>query len=116
LAHRFGAEQAIAQMGIAADIVGADSHLLPPDLADRAHASWPRHDVGYALAEVIARQVEDNPLKGPPLTFPDHLHQLMYRTQPPATWFGLVRAAGWNDQLNATRMAEVPPPHRNASN
>jgi hypothetical protein len=110
LAHRFGAEQAIAQMGISADIVGADSHLLPPDFADRAHASWPRHAVGYALAEVIARQVEDNPLKGPPLTFPDHLHQLMYRTQPPATWFDLVRAAGWDDQPNATRMAEVPPP------
>ena len=98
------------------DLAAAETRRALRDFADRAHASWPRHAVGYALAEVIARQVEDNPLKGPPLTFPDHLHQLMYRTQPPATWFDLVRAAGWDDQPNATRMAEVPPPpHINAS-
>src|SRR6202008_859021 len=28
LAHRFGAKQAVAQMGIAADIIGADRHML----------------------------------------------------------------------------------------
>jgi hypothetical protein len=98
LAHKFGAEQAIAQMGIGADIVGTDRHLLPPGFADRVHASWPRLDVGYALAEVIARHIERNPAKGPPLTFPGHLHQLMYPATPPVTWFDVVRAAGWNDQ------------------
>jgi HD domain len=98
LAHKFGAEQAIAQLGIGADIVGTDRHLLPPGFADRVHASWPRLDVGYALAEVIARHVEHNPAKGPPLTFPGHLHQLMYPATPPVTWFDVVRAAGWNDQ------------------
>jgi hypothetical protein len=98
LAHKFGAEQAITQMGIGTDIVGTDRQLLPAGFADRVHASWPRHDLGYALAEVIARQVEHNPTKGPPLTFPDHLHQLMYPTTAPVTWFDVVRAAGWNDQ------------------
>jgi hypothetical protein len=97
-AHKFGAEQAIAQMGIGADIVGVDREMLRPGFAERVHASWPRHDLGYALADVIARQVEANPVKGPPLTFPGHLHQLIYATTPPVTWFDLVRFAGWNDQ------------------
>jgi hypothetical protein len=98
LAHRFGAEQAIAQMGISTDIIGLDRQLLPPGFADRVHASWPRHDVGYALAELIADQVEANPVKGPPLTFPGHVHQLMYPTTPAVTWIDVVRTAGWNDQ------------------
>jgi hypothetical protein len=50
------------------------------------------------LAELIADQVEANPQKGPPLTFPGHLHQLMYPTTPAVTWFDVVGAAGWNDQ------------------
>jgi HD domain len=110
LAHRFGAEQAIAQMGISADIIGLDRHLLPPGFADRVHASWPRHDLGYALAELIADQVEANPAKGPPLTFPGHIHQLMYPTTPAVTWFDVVRSAGWNDQPSADRSAESSAP------
>src|SRR5258705_9931886 len=39
LAHKFGAEQAITPMGIAADIVGADIHRLPSGFPDRVHAS-----------------------------------------------------------------------------
>jgi HD superfamily phosphodiesterase len=109
LAHRFGAVQAVAQMGISADIVGADREMLPTGFADRVHASLPRHDLGYALAELIARQVEDNPEKGNPMTYPGHLHQLIYRTSP-VTWFDVVRAAGWNDQPSADRSAETSPP------
>jgi hypothetical protein len=101
LAHKFGPEQAVAQMGIAADIIGLDRQMLPTGFADDVHSSWPRHDVGFALAELIADQVETNPAKGPPLTFPGHLHQLMYRTAPAVTWFDVVRTAGWNDQPRA---------------
>jgi hypothetical protein len=97
IAHRFGAEHAIAQMGIAADIVGAERQLLPQGFADRVHASWPRLDLGYALADVIARQIEANPQKGPPLTMPAHMHQVMYR-RPAVTWHDVIGAAGWNDQ------------------
>jgi HD domain len=104
LAHKFGPVQAIAQMGIATDVIGIDKELLPVGFADRVHASWPRHDLGYALAEVIARQVEDNPVKGPPLTFPNHAHQLVIGTAP-MTWFDLVDRAGWNDQPIAHRSA-----------
>jgi hypothetical protein len=74
------------------------------------HASWPRHDLGYALAELIAGQVEANPAKGHPMTLPGHLHQLIYRTTPPVTWFDVVRNAGWNDQPSADRSAEMSPP------
>jgi hypothetical protein len=110
LAHKFGAEQAVAQMGISADIIGVDRQMLPPGFADRVHASWPRHDVGYALAELIADQVEANSAKGPPLTFPGHVHQLMYPTTPAVTWFDVVRTAGWNDQPSTGRSAEAPHP------
>jgi hypothetical protein len=89
---------------------GLDRQLLPPGFADRVHASWPRHDVGYALAELIADQVEANPVKGPPLTFPGHVHQLMYPTTPAVTWFDVVRGAGWNDQPSAGRSAETSRP------
>ncbi|MFL6084313.1 MAG: HD domain-containing protein [Mycobacterium sp.] len=98
LAHRFGAEQAITHLGIGADIVGNDKHLLPSGFADRVHEAWPRHDLGYALTELIADQVEANSQKGPPLTFPGHLHQLMYPATPTVTWFEVVAAAGWNDR------------------
>ena len=102
LAHRFGAEQAITHMGIGADIVGNDKHLLPSGYADHVHASWPRHDLGYALAELIANQIEANPQKGPPMTFPHHLHQLKYPMRPQLTWYDVVAAAGWNDQPRAS--------------
>jgi hypothetical protein len=102
LAHKFGAVHAVAQMGISADIVGTDREMLPPGFADRVHASWPRHDLGYALAELIASQVEANPAKGHPLTLSGHLHQLMYPTTPAVTWFDLVETAGWNDQPVST--------------
>ena len=111
LAHKFGPVQAVAQMGISADIVGADRHLLPTEFVERVHVLWPRHDVGYALIEVIAAQVEANPKKGPPLTFPGHVHQLLYPTStPPLTWFDLVGAAGWNDRPGTGLSAQVAPP------
>jgi hypothetical protein len=98
IAHRFGAVHAITHMGIGTDIVGTDRDMLAPGFADRVHASWPRHDLGYALTEVIARQVEANPAKGHPMTFPGHMHQLMYPATPAVTFLDVVGASGWNDQ------------------
>lgn len=98
LAHRFGPVQAVAQMGISTDIIGVDRELLPTGFADRVHAAWPRHDLGFALGEAIADQIERNPRKGPPLTFPEHLHQMFVASTPTVTWFDVVNASGWNDQ------------------
>lgn len=98
LAHRFGPVQAVSQMGISTDIIGVDRDLLPPGYAERVHAQWPRDNLGFALAEVIADQIERNPQKGPPLTFPSHLHQLMKAATPAPNWFDLVASSGWNDE------------------
>lgn len=98
LAHRFGPIHAISQMGISADIIGHQRELLRTGFADTVHATWPRHNLGYALAAVIAQQVTDDPVKGPPLTFPDHVHHLHHPQSMTPTWFDLVDNAGWNDQ------------------
>ncbi|MCV7227286.1 phosphohydrolase [Mycolicibacterium komossense] len=98
LAHRFGPLAAVAQMGIGTDIVGTHKQLLPKGFADRVHAAWPRHDLGYALAAVVAEQAQRNPAKAPPMSFPAHLHQLMYRVESPTTWFDVVDDDGWNDR------------------
>ncbi|MBF6230602.1 nuclear transport factor 2 family protein [Nocardia farcinica] len=98
IAHRFGTEVALTQMGTGADIIGRGRELLPAGFAERVHAAWPRLDVGYAFGEVLARQVRDNPAKGSPFTFPGQLCQLYYPDQPAVTWFDVVDAAGWHDR------------------
>jgi hypothetical protein len=101
LAHRFGPIPAAAHIGISTDIVGAMRHALPEGYAERVHAAWPRYDLGYALAEIIARQAERNPAKAPPLSFPAHVRGLLSPASAPATWIDLIEAAGWNDRQTA---------------
>jgi hypothetical protein len=103
LAHRFGSIAALAQIGIGTDIIGIHRQQLPDGFADRVHAAWPRHDLGYALAAIVAEQAQRNPVKAPPMTFPAHFHQLMYPGQSSGTWFDAVDAAGWNDRPVAMR-------------
>lgn len=102
LAPGFGVIEGLAQRGIAADIVGQGRDQLRTGFAERVHARWPRHDLGYALARVIARDVHENPAKGLPLSFPDHLHQLHYPDSGSLTWFDIVEAAGWGDRPTPT--------------
>nr|WP_228768642.1 HD domain-containing protein [Mycolicibacterium malmesburyense]CRL67197.1 HD domain-containing protein [Mycolicibacterium malmesburyense] len=96
LANRFGPEQAVTFNGIALDINGVDKHLLSPGFVDRVHAAWPRHDLGYAIADAIVRDVRANPMKAPPLSFPAHLHELI--NGPSISFFDLVSGSGWGDQ------------------
>ncbi len=80
LAHRFGPVHAVSHLGIALDINGFDKTKLPEGFADRVHTAWPRHDLGYAIAEAIADDTRANPPKKapPPLTFPpEHIHHLI---------------------------------------
>ncbi|KAA0099563.1 HD domain-containing protein [Mycolicibacterium sp. P1-18] len=98
LAHRFGTVAAVAQLGISTDVVGHGREALPAGFADRVHAALPRHDLGYALADVIALQVDSNPAKGAAMTFPGHVHQLCHPRTPAVTFFDALDASGWNDR------------------
>jgi len=103
LAHRFGPVQSVTQLGIVLDINGFDKHRLSPGFADRVHAAFPRHDLGYAIAEAIAADAQANPMKAPPLSFPAHLHQLI-NDGPPLTFLDLVANSGWGDQPVQSRI------------
>lgn len=98
LASSFGIVEGLAQDGIAADVVGQGRERLRPGFADRVHARWPRYDLAHALTRQIAQQVHDNPVKGPPLTFPDQMHRQYYPEVGALSWFDIVAAAGWGDR------------------
>lgn len=97
LAHRFGPVQSVSHLGIALDINGFDKHRLSPGFAERVHAAWPRHDLGYAIASAIAEDTRANPMKAPPFSFPAHLHQVI-NGGPSFTFLDLVGNSGWGDR------------------
>jgi hypothetical protein len=87
-ATAFSSSQAIVGCrGWSASAGPAYKDMLPPCFADRVHASRPRHNLAYAVAEVIADTPKDTSV----------------------AWFDLVRNAGWNDQPTADRQAEASP-------
>ena len=96
LAHRFGPVQAVAFHGISLDINGAALDALPAGFADRVHATWPRHDLGYAIADSIGRGTRANPEKAPPFSFPAHIHEVINGTS--VTFPELVDRAPWGDR------------------
>ena len=102
LAHRFGPVQAVSHLGIALDINGFDKHRLSAGFAERVHAAWPRHDLGYAIASAIADDTRANPMKAPPFSFPAHLDQLI-NGGPSLSFLDLVSNSGWGDQPRADR-------------
>jgi hypothetical protein len=96
LAERFGVEQSVAFFGISLDINGFDKHRLSPGFAERVHAAWPRHDLGFAIAEAIARDIHSNPKKAPPFSFPAHVHGVINGTS--IAFLDVVKNSGWGDQ------------------
>lgn len=90
LGHRFGSEHAVCHGGIDLDVVGTQKDLLPAGFADRVHAEWPRHNLGYAIAEAIGRDTQGNPTKAPPFSFPAHVHELV-NGAPPVKFSDVVR-------------------------
>ena len=97
LGHRFGTEQAVCHGGIDLDVSGAQKDLLPESFADRVHAAWPRHNLGYAITEAIGRDTRTNPMKAPPFSFPAHVHQLV-NNAPSVTFIDVVANSGWGDE------------------
>jgi hypothetical protein len=72
---------------------GTFSH---PGFAKRVHAAWPRYDLGFAIAEAIARDIRSNPTKAPPFSLPAHVDELINGTS--TTFFDVVKNSGWGDQ------------------
>jgi hypothetical protein len=97
LGHRFGTEQAVCHSGIDLDVSGAQKDLLPAGFADRVHTAWPRHNLGYAIAEAIGRDTRINPTKAPPFSFPAHVDQLV-NNAPSVTFTDVVANSGWGDE------------------
>lgn len=96
LANRFGPEQSVTHFGIALDISGIEKGSLSAGFAERVHAAWPRHDLGYAIADLIARDIRANPMKAPPFSFPAHIHEVIDGTS--MTFLDVVKNSGWGDQ------------------
>lgn len=96
LAHRFGTEQAVIHAGISVDVTGVGEDRLLSGFADRVHAAWPRDNLGFAIAELIAAGTRANPVKAPPFSFPAHLHEVVNGAS--MTFLEVVRAAPWGDQ------------------
>lgn len=96
LAHRFGPVPAVTFGGISLDINGVGRDALDAGFVERVHATWPRHDLGYAIAELIGRGTRANPMKAPPFSFPAHIHEL--RNTERVTFWEMIDAAPWGDR------------------
>jgi hypothetical protein len=96
LANRFGPDQSVSHFGISLDVGGIDKELLSAGFAERVHAAWPRHDLGYAIAELIADGVRANPMKAPPFSFPAHINEVINGTS--LTFLDVVKSSGWGDR------------------
>jgi len=104
---RMGPEVAITQVGIGADLFGLLREDLPADLVTRAHASFPRADLGYTWADAIVEQAAAKPQKAG-LTTP--AAQLLRWHRPIGTlpdWNDVMASAGWGDQPHAAQTEGV---------
>ncbi|MER5536713.1 SgcJ/EcaC family oxidoreductase [Streptomyces mirabilis] len=111
IASRKGTEVALAQAGIATDILGVQRESLPPGLADEVHALLPRQDLAYGFSDAIITQAKTKPHKVSPTTFMGDMlrRHLPYGAYP--SWYDLIAAAGWGDKpvgVTARRRAETP--------
>ena len=98
LGHRFGIDHAVCHSGIEMDVAGSQKDRLTMGFADRVHAAWPRHNLGFAIAEAIGRDTQTTPMKAPPFSFPAHIHHLV-NGSPPFSFADVVTNAGWGDQF-----------------
>ncbi len=96
LAGRFGTEQSVVHNGISVDIDGMASGRFSTGFADRVHAAWPRHDLGYAIVGLVAQGTRANPQKAPPFTFPAHAHEAINGSS--ITFLDVVEASPWGDR------------------
>lgn len=94
LAERFGTVHNVVSGGISLDINGIEKDTLGRTFTDRVHSAFPRHNLGYVIAEAIARDTQANPSKAPPFSFPAHIHEII--NGAPAISF--LDVVGWGDE------------------
>ena len=104
IAGRMGPEVALTQVGILADIFGVGREELPIGLVSRAHAAFPRDDLGFALAEAIVAQAAAKPGKATPTSLPGVLVRLHQPNGTLPDWHDIISAAGWGDRPAAARL------------
>ncbi|WP_413804845.1 nuclear transport factor 2 family protein [Streptomyces sp. OE57] len=98
IATRSSPEAGVAQVGIATDVAGLAREALPEDLIADALAAWPRHDLGYAIAEDIAAQIAETPGKASPINFPGHVATICRPPGQGPTWYDMVAGSEWGDR------------------
>ncbi|MFD9701719.1 nuclear transport factor 2 family protein [Lentzea sp. NPDC059081] len=98
IANRKQPEVAITQLGASTDVAGVGLDRLPADLVDVVHELYPRHDLGYALPDLIIEQARANPAKAGPLTYPGHLLNLHVPLGTSSSWFDVLAGAPWGDR------------------
>jgi len=98
IAGRKAPEVGIAQLGIAADILGRERDQLPADLVESVQVALPRHNLSYALTDAIVDRGLRAPGTASPLNFAG---QLIRRHLPAGTfpdWYDLMADTGWGDE------------------
>ncbi|TDE29513.1 HD domain-containing protein [Actinomadura sp. 6K520] len=93
IAQRMRPEIALTHAGSGADIAGLGAEALTADLADRAHAAFPRLATGCGLTEIIVEQIARNPAKAPMGSFPAELARQYGTATPTPEWARLIAAA-----------------------
>ncbi|OIK25521.1 hypothetical protein VT52_021645 [Streptomyces malaysiense] len=101
IASRKEPEVALAQAGIALDVMGRGKEALTEGFAERVHSAFPRDDLGYVIADAIVAQAMANPAKASPLSLAGQLlrQRLPHGTVP--DWHDLIAGAGWGDRRTA---------------
>jgi hypothetical protein len=91
-------EMGIAQTGIGIDLTGPERpDQLPPGLAERVHARYPRLGGSRALTDAMVTQSLANPHKAPPTTLPGEILHQRHPTLPYLTWDMILDANTWAD-------------------
>ena len=103
LGHRFGTVQAISTAGISFDVDGMGMENHSPDFIERVTTTWPRHGLGHALGDAIARDIRahpNNPMKAPPFSLPGHLNEAL-NGAPAIVFSDVIANAAWRDRSEA---------------
>ncbi|MFC9974121.1 HD domain-containing protein [Spirillospora sp. NPDC127200] len=90
IASRMRPEIALTHAGTGMDILGMGAGALPAEVAERAHAAFPRLDAGTCLTDTIVDQAVRNPAKAPMGTFSAEIVRQERPDAPVPVWRDLI--------------------------